>query len=110
MRSRIPFLAFAALFLIALAVPVPAKACYDCDINLAGREICRLVFDGETGQLNCVIQSNQCSLSGTFCSIINVGGGGGGGTTGGGGGCTTTNGSCPAECFSCTGGGGRPRI
>ena len=48
-----------------------------------------------------------CYESGSACYGITVGGGGGGGGTGGGGGgCASTGGFCPAECFSCSGGGG----
>lgn len=50
-----------------------------------------------------------CWTNGQACT--NGGGGGGGGGTGGGGSNTcTTTGFCPAQCFSCSGGGGRPAI
>ena len=50
-----------------------------------------------------------CYTSGFECYRITVNGGGGGsGGTGGGGSCHSS-GFCPAECFSCSG-GGRPRI
>ena len=47
-----------------------------------------------------------CSISGSPCYnvVVTDGGGGGGGSA-----CGTT-GFCPAECFSCSGGGGRPAV
>ncbi len=53
---------------------------------------------------------NICRFSGGAClNPYFEGGGGAGGGSGGGGNCHTT-GACPAECFTCSGGGGRPRI
>ncbi|HEX6899047.1 MAG TPA: hypothetical protein VF789_05010 [Thermoanaerobaculia bacterium] len=53
----------------------------------------------------------KCNLTVVFCFVTGGGGsgGGGGGTGGGGGACTRAPGAwCPAECFSCSGGGGGP--
>lgn len=49
----------------------------------------------------------DCTLSGSPCYnvVVTDGGSGGGGNNA----CGTT-GFCPAECFSCSGGGGRPAI
>jgi hypothetical protein len=66
---------------------------------------------GENGSLCC---SEFNSGAGTYCGeygsacygIIIHGGGGSGGSGGGGGGCTYQGGWCPAECMSCSGGGG----
>lgn len=50
--------------------------------------------------------ATYCHMDGAACYGTSVGGGGGGGGTGGSGGsCRSTGGFCPAECFSCGGGG-----
>ena len=50
--------------------------------------------------------ATYCHMDGAACYGTTVGGGGGGGGTGGSGGsCRSTGGFCPAECFSCGGGG-----
>lgn len=70
------------------------------------------VANGENGSMCCSEQTygpqTFCTESGSACYGIIVGGGGGGGGTGGGGGggCGSYGGFCPAECFSCGGGGG----
>ena len=80
--------------------------------------LCRPVQDRETGATECTNDyepfSNvtSCFESGDYCTIIVVDGGGGTGGGGGGGEenpCETSN-FCPAECFSCSGGGGRPAV
>lgn len=70
------------------------------------------VADDENGSMCCSQESfglaTYCTETGSSCYGIVVGGGGGGGGTGGGGGggCSSSSGWCPAECFSCGGGGG----
>jgi hypothetical protein len=76
--------------------------------------LCRPVEDRESGTTTCETKIEPasgliyCHEGGDFCAVIDVfgGGGTGGGGTGGGGTnpCQTT-GFCPAECFSCSGGG-----
>ena len=66
--------------------------------------------DGSLGVTNCYDQgttpSLACTEKGNVCSEITVDGGGTGGSGGGGGGnCGGGAGGCPAECFSCGGGG-----
>lgn len=53
--------------------------------------------------------SITCQEDGNACQVITVIGGGGGSGTGSGGGTSNpcqTSGFCPAECFTCSGGGG----
>lgn len=101
------------------ALPQPAAGCEICKINLfLGFIPCRPVTQTEVGSTICedkydIFGGFSCEERGTFCSSINVGGGGGGGGTGGTGGNSNTcqtSGYCPAECFSCRGGGGRPAV
>ncbi len=95
------------------------NACETCDStgilgHLAYNAFCRAVGPDEVGSTRCELSydpltpSVDCFESGTFCSTIVVTGGGGDGGAGGGG--CTGGGFCPASCFSCGGGGGRPRI
>jgi hypothetical protein len=102
----------------SLLLPSVAEGCELCYSSLINptRSYCRQVNELETGVTNCVtyvdnLGGSSCSESGTYCSYVNAGGGGSGGSGGGGGGngCSTA-GFCPAECFSCGGGGGRPPI
>jgi hypothetical protein len=51
-----------------------------------------------------------CWTNAQACTNGGDGGGGVGGTGGGGNSTCTTAGFCPAQCFSCSGGGGRPAI
>jgi hypothetical protein len=75
------------------------------------------VANGEDGSMCCdefdTGVGTLCGESGSACYGIIVDGGGGdsgGGGSGGGGGCSYQTGWCPAECFTCGGGGGRPAI
>jgi hypothetical protein len=52
----------------------------------------------------------ECSTNGQACYETCAGGGDGGSGGGGGGSSCGGSGFCPAECFSCGGGGGRPAI
>lgn len=85
-----------------------AAACQDCFFNIQNIATCRPTFDGEIGNLYCQSITTDCIFSGPVCTVITVEGGGGG-SGGGGGACQGGSGGCPAECFSCSG-GGRPRI
>src|SRR6185295_4011227 len=70
-------------------------------VNDVGVTVCQMFSDPLAWP-----PSTWCTEAGTFCSTIIVnGGGGGGGGTGGGGGCQGGASGCPAECFSCGGGG-----
>lgn len=92
----------------------PARACEDCYWHWLNpsRSYCRPVNEGEVGVTNCVdyvdiYNDSYCTESGTYCSQITAGGGSGGSGSGGGDGdACQTDGFCPAECFSCSGGGG----
>jgi len=116
-RTRL-LLLFSILGLLFWTLPRPATGCEICKINFfLGFIPCRAVTESEVGSTICtdeydVVAGYTCSESGTFCSGITVGGGGGGGgSTGGGGGSCQTSNLCPAECFSCSGGGGgKPAI
>ena len=103
-------LVLAGLTLAASASP-PAQAyeCEICKLSFTGNSWCRPVREMETGVTLCKdfvanIGGSYCTEDGNACSWVN-GGGGGGGTGGGGGGSCTSTGFCPAECFSCGGGG-----
>lgn len=113
MCNRRGLLSIAVAAVLSMFVAGALMACEDCFFNAQNIATCRPVFDGETGVTRCQSIATDCILSGTFCSEITAGGGGGGGGTGGSGGggsCHTSGGGgCPAECFSCSG-GGRPRI
>jgi len=100
-------------FIVLTTLALPAEACQVCRQSfLSHNSWCRPVEQEETGATQCTnFPSNTggsyCSEGGTFCTWVNSGGGGtGGGGVGGGGGngCAPT-GFCPAECFSCGGGG-----
>lgn len=98
--------------------PRPAAGCEICKVNLfLGPAPCRSVTEDEVGSTICQDQYDPiggftCEESGTFCSGITVGGGGGraGGGGGTGGNPCQTSSFCPASCFSCSGGGGRPAV
>lgn len=112
MRNRYILWVLAVTAILSSILPPVAAACEDCFFNAQNIATCRPVFDGETGVTSCQSIATDCILSGTFCTEITAGGGGGGtgGGSGGGGSCHTSGGGgCPAECFSCSG-GGRPRI
>ncbi len=114
-----PFLVGLALTVV-LALPSPADAaCEVCkrSSGFLGNTSCYPALENEVGVTRCVMHTDSnawppavwCTEEGTFCSVTNATGGGASG--GGGGSCVITVGSgCPAECSSCTGGGGRPRI
>jgi hypothetical protein len=112
-----PVLLFSILGLLFWTLPQPAMGCEVCKhIFFLGYAPCRPVAPDEVGSTVCTDQYDpyagfSCVESGTFCSSIVVGGGGGGtGGTGGSGGSCQTSGLCPAQCFSCSGGGGRPAV
>lgn len=112
---------YAVLLLVAVAAlsvltATPASAapfpCNECTYIVFNGEVCDAVEAEEKGRTDCN-STARCILSGSECTGPSSGGGGGGGggddTGGGGAGCNTT-GFCPAECFTCSGGGGRPRV
>jgi|SRR5215203_4112053 len=114
-KSRIHLFLLVVLFAASFLLPQETKACEICNYNLfLGYIPCRPVNQDEVGATSCTNLYDawsgfSCQESGTFCSGINVGGGGGsgggsGGGWGGGGGCGG-GGFCPAQCFSCGGGG-----
>lgn len=100
----------AAVVAVLVVAPRRASGCEDCFFNNQNIATCRPTFDGEMGNTICWSITTDCQFDGAACTIITVGGGGSGGGGGGGGGCSGGAGGCPAECFSCSGGGGRPRI
>ena len=110
------FLLAGALTLSSFTLPRPALGCEICKyLPFLGFAPCRAVREDEVGSTICInhadISGFWCEERGTYCSEITVGGGGGG-TAGGGGGddpCRTSS-FCPAECFSCSGGGTRPAV
>jgi hypothetical protein len=106
------------ILMLGSFVPAPAAACelcYSVWWNF-GRSYCKPLQNGETGTTVCedVISNTGgsfCTEGGDYCTIVDAGGGGGGtggGGTGSGGTTCQTTGACPAECFSCSGGNGRP--
>jgi hypothetical protein len=118
--ARFLVVGFITFALIILLSPRAAVACEECHMQFTGSSFCRVVGIDEIGVTICTDQYDvyiakwNCFESGNFCSTINAGGGGGGtggsGGGGGGGGTCTTTGLCPAECFNCSGPGGRPSI
>jgi hypothetical protein len=107
-----------ALALSFFTLSKPVLGCEICKhYFFLGYVPCQPVEEDETGATICSnhydpIQGFWCEESGNFCSSITVTGGGGG-MAGGGGGTTDpcrTSGFCPAECFSCSGGGTRPAV
>lgn len=110
MRKGEAVLSVVAFALVWAVSSQPAVACQDCFFNAQNIATCRPTFDGEIGNIDCQSVTTDCVLSGPVCTVITVPGGGSGGSGGGGGGCQGGSGGCPAECFSCSGGGGRPRI
>lgn len=116
-----PWLLFSILSLLFWTLPKPAAGYEICKyIFFLGYAPCRPVTQNEVGSTICTDQYDpfagfSCVESGTFCSSIDAGGGGGGtggtGGTGGGSGSCQTSDFCPAQCFSCSsGGGGRPAV
>jgi len=115
-RYRFLLLSLLLLSSLHLVVPSQAEACSICNFYfILGFAPYRATKENEVGSTGCTnyydpFAGFYCEESGDFCSTISVVGGGGGGTGGGGGGgdaCASTR-FCPAECFSCEGGGGRP--
>jgi hypothetical protein len=110
------FLAIALFWLMGFAgLGSSSKllACETCKSILGFYEHCVMVADNETGYTLCStipsLDGTTCIFGGDFCSSITVtGSGGGGGGAGGGSSTCQGSGFCPAECFSCGGGGGRP--
>lgn len=100
-------------FLLTLAPPAAAVPilCYKCTYILFVGLTCDSSLEGgESGKRQC--NNNGCILTGLSCTAPPGGGGGGGGDGdgGGGGGACGSTGFCPAECFTCPGGGGRPPV
>ncbi|HEX6904299.1 MAG TPA: hypothetical protein VF789_31610 [Thermoanaerobaculia bacterium] len=119
--SRLRVVLFGGIILISQAtLSERADACEVCGRSswlTPWNYLCRPAKDKETGATGCtdnyepVSNTTSCFESGDYCTVIIVNGGG---TGGGGGGeeenpCQTSN-FCPAECFSCSGGGGRPAV
>jgi hypothetical protein len=96
-------------------LPSPASACEICEyVFLLGYAPCKPVGPDDVGSTICTdhydpISGFSCQESGDYCSNITIGGGGGTGGGSDGGSCQTA-GFCPAQCFSCGGGGGRPAV
>ena len=99
-----------------------AEACESCKRTswlTPWNYLCKATGDRETGVTLCtdeyepLTNTTYCNESGDFCTVVDAEGGGGSGGGSGGGDtsnpCLTT-GFCPAECFSCSGGGGRPAV
>lgn len=112
-RSRILLTAVLVVLAFSAVAAAPASAeidCQKCTFILFVGSHCDPAATGDSGKTSCTEGDGKCILSGTACTGT---WGGGSGTGGGGGGggtdptCSTT-GFCPAECFSCAGGGGRP--
>jgi hypothetical protein len=116
-------LTFAALLLFSAgwwrASAATYYGCYICKpvAPVGTGATCRHVSDSQTGDGWKCEEINDlpwpdgplCSVEGGPCYNVDGGGGGGGGGTGGGETCQTTS-FCPAECFSCSGGAGRPAV
>jgi hypothetical protein len=107
----------AALGLGSLILPRPVSACEVCKYTFGlGYAPCRPVGDGEVGTTICTNSYDpfggfSCDQGGDYCSAITVTPGGGGAAGGGNdGGACRTSGFCPSQCFSCSGGGGRPAV
>lgn len=108
MRRTWLTMALIAVAFVALSVlvPQPAAACQKCADAKFNPDFCFPAGQGEAGMTICTNGDWGCHLDGAACTGGSGGGGGGGGTGGGGGGACSGSGFCPAECFSCGGGGG----
>jgi hypothetical protein len=104
------------LALFAMGIPADAstttwEGCFVCSDQGTASHFCAGAREGAGWR--CTETDIQgftiCSITGGPCLNPDYGGGTGGGGGGGGGSCQSSSGFCPAECFSC-GGGGRPRI
>lgn len=109
-------LLLAMLGLSTFALPQVTFGCEICEYHFfLGFSPCRPVTESEVGSTTCTNISDlggfSCRESGSFCQNITIGGGGGpgGGGSAGGSNACQTSGACPAECFSCSG-GGRPAV
>lgn len=123
MKSTMRLLIPGVLYVLGVVISAEdAAACQRCADGMkvvlsGGGSWCEPLREGETGVTICkqgvdIFGKPWCTESGTFCSQITVDGGGGsgggtGGGGGGGGGSCQGAGFCPAECFSCSGGGVR---
>lgn len=100
-----------AIVIAILLIVLPAPALAECQIcfKFFDDEWCYPAKSGESGVTNCTNPEEAsccCSMGGSPCTGGSGGaGGGGGGGWGGGGGACSGSGFCPAECFSCGGGG-----
>lgn len=102
------FLFGAAIMLVILLAPAAAEACEEC-FKFFDDEWCHEASAGQSGFTICNSPEEAsccCKFSGNPCTGGQPSGGGGGGGWGGGGGACGGTGFCPAECFSCGGGGG----
>lgn len=114
--SRIRLIVLFTALSVSVLSPQAVLGCEICKYYLLlGFAPCRPVTETEVGSTICTNEYDplvgfSCAESGTYCSEINAGGGGGSGSGGGGGSQCSTTGFCPAECFSCGGGGGRPAV
>lgn len=94
--------------------------CYNCEyVHLMGpAEDCRPAAPLRGGEGWICYEDNSlpwpdgpsCWTNGQACTNGGDGGGSGGGSAGGGSDPCATMGFCPAQCFSCSGSGGRPAI
>lgn len=110
--GRVVHHALARLLIVAAivftALPTPASA--ECEIcfKFFDDEWCYPAKSGESGVTSCTNPEEAsccCNMGGQPCTGGAGGSGGGGGGWGGGGGACSGSGFCPAECFSCGGGG-----
>lgn len=105
LRSSTVFLAALPLLVLAFT-PDVANACETCKVQwLTPQNImCKPVKEGEMGRMTCEMEVDivgiSCFSSGEFCEGMTVIDDGGDNP------CVTSGGACPAECFSCTSGGG----
>jgi len=99
----------AAILLTVLPAPVSAAECLEC-FKFFDDEWCQPVGAGRSGFTECTSPEEAsccCRIRGNPCTIDGGAGGGGGGGGWGGGGSVCSGGGafCPAQCFSCGGGG-----
>ena len=112
---------FSLLILLATSGSVSAVTSYGCfycrPVSPTGMgATCHQVGDGDNGDGWQCTQVNDlpwpdgpaCYTNNDPCHNVDVGGGGGGGSSSSP--TCQTSGFCPAECFSCSGGGGRPAV
>lgn len=108
MRNALARLCIGAAVVLAL-LPAPVFAeCQEC-FKFFDDEWCQPVQGGRSGFTDCTSPEEAsccCRIRGNPCTSGGGTGGGGGGGWGGGGGACSSTGFCPAECFSCGGGGG----